>query len=276
MRKTYLLNMTFLLPALVFLLLFFVGPLVNLFTSSTSGGQGFQTFLALLKNPTFRTIIFNTVSTGFWVTVVTLLVAFPIAWFITIAQPRTAKIVFGVIIVSMWTSLLARLFSLALLYKATGPVNQLLLWTGLISQPIQMMHNSVGLMIGMFSTMLPFMVLPIYNTMSKIDPALMQAASICGARGFTIFRSVLLPLCMPGVSTGCVIVFVTAMGYFIVPAVLGGPNDLMLAGFIVEQIQQFLNWGVGTTAAIYLLLLTIVMYVAYVSLLGATRRERRS
>lgn len=277
MRRNNLLNILILLPVVLFLLLFFVEPLVQLVFRSFSGSSSSDPFSTLLASQAFKTILYNTVSTGFVVTVVTLLIAFPISWFLVIASERMAGFVFAVIVVSMWTSLLARLFSLSLLYKATGPINKLLLSAGLISQPLPMMNNFTGVMIGMFYCMLPFMVLPIYNTMSKIDPALMQAASICGARNFTIFSRILLPLCLPGISTGCIIVFVTTMGYFIVPSVLGGPNDLMLAQYIVEQIQQFLNWENGTAAAIYLLVLTIIMYIAYLLFVGfATKQERRA
>ncbi|MEW6630155.1 MAG: ABC transporter permease [Pseudomonadota bacterium] len=274
MRKANLLNGALLLPALVFLLLFFAAPLLQLFGRSVSGPDGFNTFVKLISTEVFRAILLNTIETGLSVTVTTLLIAFPIAWFLVICGERLSKLIFGIIIVSMWTSLLARLFSLSLLYKNTGPVNQLLLSMGLISAPLPMMNNSVGVLIGMFYTMLPFMVLPIYNTMSKIDPALMQAASVCGASNATIFWRVMLPLCLPGISTGCIIVFVTSMGYFIVPSVLGGAHDLMLAQFIVEQTQQFLNWAAGTAAAIYLLILTLIIYVVYTMLIGvATKRE---
>lgn len=277
MRKSNLLTTALLLPAVLFLLAFFIVPLLQLFGRSVGGPEGFGTFTGLLATPVFRTILLNTIVTGLYVTVVTLLIAFPISWFLVIAGEKVFRFVFGVIIISMWTSLLARLFSLALLYKNTGPVNQFLVWSGIISQPVQMMNNSIGVMIGMFSCMLPFMVLPIYNTMSKIDPTLMQAASICGARGPTIFWRVLLPLSLPGISTGCIIVFVTVSGYFIVPSVLGGASDLMLAGFIAEQTQQFLNWEVGTAASIYLLFITVVIFVAYTLLAGSSGKgERRA
>lgn len=276
MRKDNALNIIVLLPIIGFFVAFFLFPIVFLVGRVFSGSGAIESFSYLLASPVFRTILYNTLLTGFVVTLITLVIAFPISWYLVIANDKIAKIAFGIIVISMWTSFLARLFSVSLLYSDSGPLNKGLINLGLISTPIPIVRTFGGVIIGMFYTMLPFMVLPIYNTMVKIDPMLMRAASICGARRATIFWRVLLPLSLPGISVGCVIVFVTTMGYFIVPAIMGGAGDMMLAEYIVSQVQQFLNWEMGAAAAVYLLVLTIAMYVGYAMIVGfATRRGRQ-
>jgi putative spermidine/putrescine transport system permease protein len=115
------------------------------------------------------------------------------------------------------------------------------------------------------------MILPLHATISAIDPALMQAAAIAGARPWRILRSVLLPLSLPGISAGCIMVFVMSLGYYITPALLGGPSDMMIAVLIAQQIQQMLNWGLGSAAAFILLAITLVIYFLYIRFIGLKR-----
>jgi putative spermidine/putrescine transport system permease protein len=145
------------------------------------------------------------------------------------------------------------------------------MWLGIVDQPVALVNNMIGVVVGMTYIMLPFMILPLHATISAIDPALMQAAAIAGASPGRVFRRVLLPLSLPGISAGCIMVFVMSLGYYITPALLGGAKDMMIAVLIAQQIQQLLNWGLGSAAAFVLLLITLVIYFIYIRFVGFKR-----
>jgi putative spermidine/putrescine transport system permease protein len=260
------------LPALVFLFLTFVLPVWVLFLRSfTEPATGLGNYQSLVTDSVYLDVLVNTFFVATAVTISTLLLAFPIAWFLVIVPSRVARMVFAVILLSMWTNLLVRTYAWLVLLQDTGAINQFLMYLGLTSAPVPLVNNMVGVFIGMTYIMLPFIVLPIHATMSTLDPALMQAASIAGAKARTIFFRILLPLTLPGISAGCIMVFVMSLGYYITPALLGGVRDMMIAQLVAELIQKFLNWGLGSAAAFILLFITLAIYFAYVRLVGLVR-----
>ncbi|MGE0211973.1 MAG: ABC transporter permease [Parvibaculaceae bacterium] len=257
------------LPALLFLAVFFLLPVAMLLSRSvTDPVPGLQNFEHLASTPAYGRVLLNTLLVSFLVTVSCLVIAFPIAWFLVVSSRRVSRLVMGIIVLSMWTSLLARLFALLVLLQNSGAINGFLMAIGLISHPLPLVNNLTGVVIGLTYIMLPFMVLPIHATLSGLDPAIPQAASICGATSADVFFRVLLPLATPGISTGCILVFVTTLGYFIAPAMLGGPSDIMIGQLIVEQVQTYLNWGLGAAAALVLLVTTLTIYLVYVRVTG--------
>lgn len=257
------------LPALLFLAVFFLFPVAMLLSRGvTDPAPGLQNFEHLASTPAYGRVLLNTLLVSFLVTVSCLAIAFPIAWFLVVAGRHASRLVMGIIVLSMWTSLLARLFALLVLLQNSGAINSFLMATGLISQPLPLVNNLAGVVIGLTYIMLPFMVLPIHATLSGLDPAIPQAASICGATSADVFFRVLLPLSTPGISTGCILVFVTTLGYFIAPAMLGGPSNVMIGQLIVEQVQTYLNWGLGAAAALVLLVTTLTIYLVYVRATG--------
>jgi putative spermidine/putrescine transport system permease protein len=194
------------------------------------------------------------------VTLITALIAFPISWALAIMSPRWAGVLFAVILLSMWTNLLARTYAWMVLLQQTGLVNRMLISIGLIDQPVQLTNNLVGVTIGMVYIMLPFMILPLYGVIRKIDPAILQAAALCGATKTQALFRILLPLSAPGIASGALMVFVMSLGYYVTPALLGGTANMMLAEFIVQQVQSLLNWGMGAAAAFILLVVTLSLY----------------
>src|SRR5699024_9794750 len=144
-----------------------------------------------------------------------------------------------------------------------GIVNKLLMWLGIVDDPLTLINSLTGVVIGMVYIMLPFMILPMHTTMNSIDRNLLQAAGNLGAAPWKAFLRVFLPLSLPGVGTGAIIVFVMTLGYYIIPALLGGTNEIMLGEFIADQIQSHLNWGIGTTAGAVLVVITLVFFVIY-------------
>lgn len=260
------------LPALVLISLFFVVPVVALLLRSvTEPVLGWQNYAALFGDGTYVRIFFNTFLVASVVTIVTVIVAFPVAWMLAIMPPALGSIVFGVIILSMWTNLLARTYAWMVLLQRTGVINRTLMAMGVIDEPLPLINNLTGVTIGMVYIMLPFMILPLVGTLRAIDPMILRAASLCGASPFAAFRRILLPLSLPGIAAGGLMVFVMSLGYFVTPALLGGTSNMMLAEMIAQMIQSLLNWGLGSAAAFILLVFTMALYAVQLRFVGAKR-----
>ena len=253
------------IPGLVFLLMFFLVPLLILLSYSvTDPVPGLGNYAELLANRTYARIFANTFVVAGIVTLVDLLVGYPVAWLLAILPSRIAKWMFAIILVSMWTNLLARTYGWMVLLQRTGVINKALLGLGLIDEPLPLINNLTGVTIGMTYIMLPFVILPLYATMSSIDPALMKAAAVSGAKPHQVFFRVFLPLSLPGVGAAGLMVFVMSLGYYVTPALLGGTANMMLAELVAEQMLSLLNWGLGSAAAFILLAVTLAFYAVFV------------
>ena len=257
------------LPAIVLIVAFFIVPVAILLARSvTEPEPGLQNYAALLGSPTYARILFNTFFVSGVVTLTTALIAFPVAWALALMPAFWARLLFGLILLSMWTNLLARTYAWMVLLQQTGLVNRTLMALGIIDEPLVLVNNLVGVTVGMVYIMLPFMILPLYGVIRKIDPAILQAAALCGAsRTQALFR-VLLPLAAPGLASGGLMVFVMSLGYFVTPALLGGTSYMMLAELIVQQVQSLVNWGLGGAAAFILLIVTLALYALQLRLAG--------
>lgn len=262
------------LPALAFTALIFVAPIfVLLARSFTDPAPGVGNYVLFFSDWFYLQILWNTFFMSACVTLVCLFLAYPLAWALVVMKPKLSKLVLAIIILSAWTSLLAKVYALLVLLQDGGAINYYLIKLGVISSPIALVHNFAGVIIGMTYIMLPYVVLPIHSTLSAMDPVLMQAASTMGARPSTIFFRIMLPLSVPGISTGCVLCFVLCLGYFVVPAILGSGRDLLITQFIFEQVRSFLNWGVGSAASFMLLLATFLLYALYLKAVGLEARS---
>lgn len=260
------------LPALLLLLGFFVAPVLSLLLQSvTEPTLGLQNYRELIATPTYATVFFNTFLVATVVTLFTLLLGFPVAWALAVLPGRWAAVIFAVVLLSMWTNLLARTYAWMVLLQTTGVINKSLMALGLIDTPLALINNLTGVTIGMVYIMLPFIILPMQATLRTIDPATLQAAALCGASRWQAFWRVLLPLALPGIASGGLIVFVMSLGYFVTPALLGGTSNMMLAELIAQLVQSLLRWGMGGAAAFVLLVITLALYAVQVRYLGAGR-----
>ncbi|GGO32941.1 ABC transporter permease [Gemmobacter aquaticus] len=251
----------FAMSAILLLAAFFVIPVVFLLTRSVTEPQlGLQNYAALVGSTTYAKVFFNTFLVAGVVTLVTVLIAFPVAWALAIMPGRWASVVFAIILLSMWTNLLARTYAWMVLLQQTGLINRMLKAIGLIDQPLQLTNNLIGVTIGMVYIMLPFMILPLMGVIKKIDPAILQAAALCGATKWQALTRVLVPLAAPGIASGALMVFVMSLGYYVTPSLLGGTANMMLAELIAQQVQSLVNWGMGGAAAFLLLLVTLGLY----------------
>ncbi|ABR64847.1 ABC transporter permease subunit [Sinorhizobium medicae] len=264
------------LPALGLLILFFVMPVAMLLTRSvTEPVPGLGNYAELLGSSTYLRIFANTFIVSSLVTLVSLLIGFPVAWALAIMPSRAASIVFAILLLSMWTNLLARTYAWMVLLQRTGVINKMLLGMGLIDTPLPLVNNLTGVTIGMTYIMLPFIILPLYGVIRKIDPAILQAAALCGANRWQSLVRVLLPLAMPGMAAGALMVFVMSLGYFVTPALLGGTSNMMLAELIAQFVQSLVNWGMGGAAALVLLVVTLALYAVQLRFFGTNRMGGR-
>ena len=257
------------LPAVLLLLAFFVVPVAMLLSRSVLDPHpGLQNYAALVAGPGFAGILLNTFLVSTIVTAVALLVGFPLAWLLVVLPAAWGRLLFGIIVLSMWTNLLTRTFGWMVLLQSRGVINRALLALGLIDQPLPLINNLAGITIGMTYIMIPFIVLPLQATLASIDPAILRAASLCGAGRSQVFLRVLLPSCRTGIAAGCLMVFVMSLGYFVTPSLLGSASDMMLAEWIAQLVQSMLDWGLGGAAAFVLLVLTLALYGLQLRLLN--------
>lgn len=259
----------FALPALALLVAFFVMPVMWLLLRSvTEPTLGLQNYATLFGTATYAKVFLNTFMVAGIVTAITLLLAFPVAWALVILPPRWSAVLFAIVILSMWTNLLARTYAWMVLLQRTGLVNQILMGLGITDAPLELVNNLIGVTIGMVYIMLPFMILPIYGVIRQIDASVLQAASLCGATRWQSLWRVLLPLCVPGIASGVLMVFVMALGYYVTPSLLGGTSHMMLAELIAQLVQSLVNWGLGGAAAFVLLVATLALYALQIRLVG--------
>ncbi|TIX42829.1 MAG: ABC transporter permease [Mesorhizobium sp.] len=211
-----------LLPALTLIGLFFVVPVLALLLRSvTDPAPGLQNYAALLGDGTYARVFFNTFLVAFVVTVVTVLVAFPVAWMLAIMPPALASLLFGIIILSMWTNLLTRTYAWMVLLQRTGVINRALMAIGITDQPLPLINNLTGVTIGMVYIMLPFMILPVQAALERVPGNLVEASSDLGASPGQTFRNVLFPLALPGIVAGSIFTFSLTLGDYIIPQIIG-------------------------------------------------------
>jgi putative spermidine/putrescine transport system permease protein len=251
----------YLLPALILVAIFFIVPVLMLLMRSVLEPQpGLQNYEALLGSTTYLRIFLNTFLVAGVVTAISIVIGYPVAWLLAIMPEKWSRLVLAIIILSMWTNLLARTYAWMVLLQRTGVINKTLMGLGLIDQPLPLVNNLVGVTIGMTYIMLPFVILPLMGVIRTIDPAILRAAALCGATRLQCFTRVLLPLSLPGIAAGALMVFVMSLGYFVTPALLGGTANMMLAELVAQFVQSLVNWGMGGAAALVLLVVTLALY----------------
>lgn len=196
-------------------------------------------------------------------TIICILIAYPFTYFI--AQKTTIKktVFMAMVIVPFLVSSLIRLFGWINLLRKDGIVNSMLLKMGLIQEPLQLVYNTTGVMIGLVYMLLPFMILPLYSSIEKLDKSLLEACSDLGAKPVTAFFKVTLPLTMPGVFAGGILVFIPALGYFFVTDLLGGNKIQVIGNIIRNQFITARNWPLGSAISIFLIIITLLLVRLY-------------
>ena len=208
---------------------------------------------------------------GLVITVICLLLAYPLAYLLANLPARQSNLLMILVLLPFWTSILVRVAAWIVLLQSSGLINGALMAMGIIDKPLELVFNRVGVYISMVHIMLPFMILPIYSVMKGISPTYMRAAISLGCNPFASFWRVYFPQTYAGVGAGCLLVFILAIGYYITPALLGSPNDQMVSYFVAFYTNTSINWGMATALGGLLLLATVVLYLIYSWLVGASR-----
>jgi putative spermidine/putrescine transport system permease protein len=244
-------------PGTAFLLAFFFFPVVQVAIRSLTDPSP-ANYLDV-RSTLYVTVLGTTFRIAFVVTVTCLLLAYPYAYVMYRAPRAVAAVMTVVVLLPFLSSILVRTYAWTVLLQDVGVINSLLRDAGLIDRPLGLMRNTLGVVIGLTHVLLPFMVFPIYSVMRRIDPELSTAASSLGAAPFKSFCRVFLPLSLRGVFAGCLLVFISALGSFITPALLGSPRNTMIGQLIVLQVNELFEFGIASALAITVLVVTLVL-----------------
>jgi putative spermidine/putrescine transport system permease protein len=248
-------------PATVVLLVFFAYPLATIvWRSFTDPSTGLSNYAALLHDRVSVTVLIRTLRTGLIVALCTLVIAYPFAFAMTRVSPRVRHLMVILVLLPFWTSVMARNFAWYLLEQRGGLVERLLSAVGV--HGIVLLGTVTGVTVAMVQVMLPYMVLPLYSSMITIDQELLDVASSLGATRWTAFRRVYLPLSLPGVITGCSLVFIMTLGFYITPALLGSPQHSLVSQLIGTRVSELLDFGGAGAFAGVLLLATLLVLLA--------------
>ena len=220
-------------------------------------------FLFLLTDKLYALTYLKSVMLAALATVFTLALGFPMAYGIARSRPETRGLLLLLIILPFWISFLLRVYAWMGLLNNYGVINNLLLWIGIIDQPLQLIYTDFAIFIGLTYSYLPFMVLPLYATLERMDLDLVEAAQDLGASRSQAFWDVTWPLARPGVIAGCMLVFIPAMGEYVIPYLLGGPESLLIGRVLFDEFFVNRDWPLASSVAIVLLLLLVVPIVFY-------------
>lgn len=254
-------------PALVLLLGVFLLPIGWFLVSSLRElgtlAEIWEEMEAVLFSDTIGRVILNTNGIGAVVTLLVLLIGYPVSYALSRARGFAFTLILLCIVLPYFTSTIVRTYAWMVLLGRNGLINQALLGLGLVSQPVDLLYNRTGVVIGMTYVLLPYMVLTLYAAMKAVDPRLLQAAEGMGASPGQVFRRVFMPLTMHGVVAGVLITFILAIGFFITPALMGGPGDIMIAMLIEREVELTQNWPTAAMMTIVLLAVTLILYAVY-------------
>lgn len=270
-------------PGGLWLILFFTVPIGSvLLFSFYSFSEGemireltLENYARALGTEVYRNVLLKTLWYGVIVTTICLFVGYPLAYFLARVDKRWRGLLFIALIIPFWTSIVIRTFAWKILLGSNGLVNFTLRDLGLIDLPIRFLYSQQAVIIGLTHVFLPFMILPLYAVLEKIDRAHEEAAMDLGANRARTFLRVTLPLSLPGISTGCLLVFLLTIASFLTPDILGGPGELMISNIIRDEYYVTFNWPFGGALAALFLALTLGMIVIYNKLFRFERMQER-
>jgi len=254
----------FFIPVLLWLMLLFILPNIELFRMSFFGADDYGELSVTLDNytvffqePIYWLTFMRTVGYSLAVTFIVLAIGLPVAFYITkvVSLKRTGLLMI-LILVPFWVSEIVRVYGLILLMRESGILNKILVTAGLWKQPIEMLYNDVSMIIGLVYTTVLFMIVPIIGVMDSLDDSLIEAAYDLGAKKLTIWWEIIIPHCMPGIMSGCIVVFMLVLGNYITPSLMGGKYSLWFTQQIYNQFIAYLNWNRGAAFGFLLLLIS--------------------
>ena len=268
-------------PLIVFLVVFLIYPVVQLLWLSftdPSGHLSLVNYTRIATTPVYLQVLAITFKIAGWTTVFTILAGYPVAYLLATLPERRRDALMLLVLMPFWTSFLVRTFAWMVLLGRNGAVNRLLVALGVVDAPVSLIYNFSGVMIGMVQGMMPLAILTMVAVMQNIDATLAKAAHTLGARGGQAFWRIYFPLSLPGVAAAGLLVFITSLGFFIIPALLGGAHETMISQVIISVIQELMNWRFAGALSLVLLGSAALVFYLYDRVLGmfdALGRGRR-
>jgi ABC-type spermidine/putrescine transport system permease subunit I len=262
------------LPALLLVTITMVLPVAWLFWLSFLGDDGAFSlvhYARLIEQPSYARIFRATFEISAIATVICIVLGYPLAYVMSQLPPRIAALCMIGVLMPFWTSILVRTYAWLVLLQRQGLINSWGIKLGLWDEPLALVHNLTGTLIGMVHIMLPFLILPLYGSMRAIDGDYLKAAANLGASPTRAFFLVFLPLSLPGLLAGSLIVFILCLGFYVTPALLGGGKVIMVANRIANDIEIFFNWGAASALGVVLLVLTAIILFAAARLVRLDR-----
>ena len=247
--------------SVTFLLVFMILPILDMFTKSVVDDNGFtwSYFKEFFSKSLYAKILLNTIRLSLIIGLVTIVLGYPVAYLMNRVGPVLRCIIMGCVQIPFWTSLLVRTYSWIAILQNQGVVNVVLQKLGIIKQPIQLLYNDAGVIIVMTYIMLPYMIFSISSVMGQIDKNVIIASRSLGAGKTMTFFRIFLPLSLPGIMSGFFIVFLNTMGYYIVPALVGGQKSQMISQTIQNELSGVLNWNFASAISIILVMVTMMI-----------------
>jgi putative spermidine/putrescine transport system permease protein len=269
-RKTLWTQLLMGAPLVLLLVTLLVYPVGELLLLSVHGENGFTLapYRQLFASSVYVDVLLITLKISLFTTLLSVIAGYPVAYLISMMGRERKTVLLTWVLLSFWTSFLVRAFAWVVLLGRNGMVNKLLISLGILDAPASLLYNFGAVLVGMVHALLPLAVLTMLSVMENIDGALPRAAATLGARPGTAFWKIYFPLSLPGVTAAAIMVFVTAIGFFIVPALLGGRRETMITQLIIDQVQQTLNWGFAGAISVLLLLVVLAVFWLYDAVLG--------
>ena len=268
-------------PLVLWLGLLIIIPHIDMFLVSIRErvGRGvYETsaaqYLTFVNEPLYIWTFVRTAVMSVLATAITLLIAFPVSYYIAkMARGRLQQVLFMLCLIPFYVSELVRTFGWMILLRETGIVSNLLQWTGLADQPVEMLYNDAAIMIGLVYTSMLFMVVPLVTTLESLDDSVIEAGYDLGGNGWSVLREIIIPHAMPGIVSGCIVVFMLSLGNYLTPKMLGGKDSLWFTEMIYNQFIVRFNWELGAAFGFMLLLLSSLIVWSVLRLTGRTLQE---
>ena len=259
-------------PAVILMLVFYLYPLVQvLFISVTEPTPGFGNYAQLVTSASLQRVLSTTARICLMTTAVAVLLGYVVSYAMTAGSEGVRRWTLILVVVPLWVSALVRAFAWVVVLRREGVVNTVLQGIGITDAPLALVWNEIGVVIGMVHYMLPYAILPLFANMRDIDQRAVMAARGLGANRFQAFKRIFLPLSVPGIVASAALVLVYSLGFFVIPAILGGGKTLMIAEYVRLQIVELVNWGLGTMLATILVAAVVVLLGLVTWTIGARR-----
>jgi mannopine transport system permease protein len=251
-------------PFLLLIAVIFILPLATLLHESLFvPGPTIAHYARAFDEPVYLRVMLRTLWIAVLVTALALILAWPLAWVMSRSRGIVLALLAAAVLLPLWTSVLVRTYAWMVLLQRNGVINGLLQGAGIIDAPMQLLYTQGAVVLAMAHVLLPFMVLPILSALKGIPEDLSRAAQMLGASAWSTFREVIWPLALPGVTSGCLMVFLLALGFFVTPALIGGPRQMMIATLVSQQVREMLDWPFAGALVGLLLLFVLAITILF-------------